>query len=213
MLQFRLCTLSARLCMLSARLCTLSLFVFSELCHGQFHKVPSFEILPGSVLAAERPKSFKTDFPSCSLVFGLLSLWASVLLSLSGGAHPSIRTPNLPKERLRKHLWKSCWMVLCLLRLQRFHIQSRKRFLCLLSMLRHPLLSSCQRQWPSLDVRQLQLPRRTLGLASGLRFLFCSLETFTRFFFATKDHVTYSIHTSSRLPQQLSPFHVLLLSF
>ena len=139
MLQFRLCTLSARLCMLSARLCTLSLFVFSELCHGQFHKVPSFEILPGSVLAAERPKSFKTDFPSCSLVFGLLSLWASVLLSLSGGAHPSIRTPNLPRERLQKHLWKSCWMVLCLLRLQRFHIQSRKRFLCLLSMLRHPV--------------------------------------------------------------------------
>ena len=92
MLQFRLCTLSACLCMLSARLCTLSLFVFSELCHGQFHKVPSFEILPGFVLAAERPKSFKTDFPSCCLVFGLLSLWASVLLSLSGGAHASIRT-------------------------------------------------------------------------------------------------------------------------
>ena len=98
MLQFRLCTLSARLCMLSARLCTLSLFVFSELCHGQFHKVPSFEILPGSVLAAERPKSFKTDFPSCSLVFGLLSLWASVLLSLSGGAHPSMRI-QISRER------------------------------------------------------------------------------------------------------------------
>ena len=92
MLQFRLCTLSACLCMLSARLCTLSLFVLSELCHGQFHKVPSFEFLPGFVLAAERPKSFKTDFPSCCLVFGLLSLWASVLLSLSGGAHASIRT-------------------------------------------------------------------------------------------------------------------------
>ena len=69
-----------------------ALFVLSELCHGQFHKVPSFEILPGFVLAAERPKSFKTDFPSCCLVFGLLSLWASVLLSLSGGAHASIRT-------------------------------------------------------------------------------------------------------------------------
>ena len=74
------------------------------------------------------------------------------------------------------------------------------------------LLSSCQRQWPSLDVRQLQLPRRTLGLAVGCAFYFAD-GNIHKIFFATKDHVTYSIHSSSRLPQQLSPFHVLLLSF
>ena len=50
--------------------------------------------LPWSLLAAERPKSIETGLPSCSV----LSFLGCVLLSLSGGPLWPLRGPNLSKR-------------------------------------------------------------------------------------------------------------------